>query len=323
MATCLETTVLYAAALARAGLHPVLFVVSGHAFAGYAASDPSAHPASQPESARWSPELRDVFLHEDAVVTGRNELVELVARGLVQPVETTTLTSGNSLPFDQACQTDLKFFNRDSTDLHGMVIVPRAWALGVVPIAARVVADGEVRLITQHIPEAARSLSAEQASPPPPGSDEESNRRALAAFEGPGRVRQWLASLLDLTRRNRLLNLSVKRDGTGSRCVEFSIPLGLLPDVEDRIFSSGQGIELAPPTLLSAQVRDAGFADDAMADDFRRTDRLYWPDPAVLEDTIGAAKKAIVAEAEHREQRIAPAEVDRAAEYQVGTRRGG
>ena len=160
-ATCLETTVLYAAALARAGLHPVLFVVEGHAFAGYAASDPSAYPSSQLESARWSPELREIFLHGDAVVSDKNDMVELVSKGLIQPVETTTLTSGNSLSFDRACQQDLGYFNRDSSDLQGMVIVHRAWALGVVPVAARVVANGEVRLITQHIPESARKLSVE------------------------------------------------------------------------------------------------------------------------------------------------------------------
>lgn len=310
-ATCLETTVLYAAALARAGLDPVLFVVRNHAFAGYATSDP--------RSAGWSPELRDLYLEGDAVVSSRNDLIDLVSNGLVQPVETTTLTSGLSQPFDQACQVDLRYFNQDSKDLDGMVIVHRAWALGVVPVAARIVANGEVRLITQSVPDVALAV---RSGPMPSESDadEEPNRQALAAFHGPGRVRQWLASLLDLTRRNRLLNLTVKSSGRGTRTLEFSIPMGLLPDVEDRIFSSAQGIELASPTRLSRPVRDAGLSNDSLIDDFHRTNRLYWPSPSALQPEIDQVKRLITEDAEKEGTRVAPGHVETQAEHLVAER---
>jgi len=307
-ATCLETTVLYAAALARAGLDPVLFVVHGHAFAGYATSDP--------RSDRWTSELRDLYLYGDAVVSSKNDLIDLVSKGLVQPVETTTLTSGLSESFDQACQADLHYFNQDSGKLDGMVIVHRAWALGVVPIAARIIADGEVRLITQSVPEVVLSVRSGPLTPES-GRDEEPNRQALAAFNGPGRVRQWLASLLDLTRRNRLLNLTVNKIGKGTRALEFSIPLGLLPDVEDRIFSSTRGIELASPTRLSRTVRDAGLSDDSLKDDFHRTNRLYWPPASSLQATIDETKRQFIEATEKQGNRIVPAHVEAEAEHAV------
>ena len=69
--------------------------------------------------------------------------------------------------------------------------------------------------------------------------------------------------------------------------------------------------------MLSAAIRDAGLGDDAMADDFHRTNRLYWPEPATVRPAIDKAKKDTIEEAAKQGQRIAPARVEINAEQAV------
>jgi hypothetical protein len=307
--TCLETTVLYAAALARAGLLPVLFIARGHAFAGFVAD---GLPHQWHPKCGWpTPELFDLFRATDAVIETRNDIVELVSSKLITAVETTTLTASR-LPFEVACDQVTPYFKARSQDLLAMVIVDRAWALGVMPVAARKRVGGDIILIEQPTPERVKA-----APPPGPADDsqigDEITQRSLGAFQGPGRVRQWLASLLDLSRRNRLLNLSVNSSQwLGARCIEFDVPLGLLPVIEDRI-NGERGIEIAPPTRLPMTAREGGHLESELVADFQRTGRLYWPPACVLPDVIKDARRLVEQEAERQGRRLPAAEVERTA----------
>jgi hypothetical protein len=75
--TCLDTTVLYAACLERLGLHPVVFLVQGHAFAGF-----------------WVVDESGLYLGEQraAKVPVYDAVRDVVEKMYLVPVETTAMT---------------------------------------------------------------------------------------------------------------------------------------------------------------------------------------------------------------------------------------
>lgn len=92
MGTCLDLALLYAACLERVDLHPVLFLMEGHAFAGL-----FTVPIS----------LSETFTHSWLAVSTH------VAEGSLVPVETTGMTRG--LSFEDAVQSAMNTLQGGST----------------------------------------------------------------------------------------------------------------------------------------------------------------------------------------------------------------
>lgn len=122
--TCLDTTVLYAACLERVGLNPVVFLVQGHAFAGFWMMD---------ETGLFLNEQRAVKVPVYDAVQGMVEKMHLV------PVETTAMTDKRN-SFDGAVGAwvqgdgDSMEFRLPGESFHCMVDVRGCRLGGVKPM---------------------------------------------------------------------------------------------------------------------------------------------------------------------------------------------
>lgn len=111
--TCIDLALLLAACLEYIGLRPVLFLIRGHAFPGYWRSEAAIDVVDIPPSllAGGAAEERVSGMHSRSITwstgsQGYEELLALIARGHLVPVETTSLTMKES--FNQACDKGLE-----------------------------------------------------------------------------------------------------------------------------------------------------------------------------------------------------------------------
>ncbi len=186
--TCLDTTMLLASALEHIGISPVIWIASGHAFLGY-----------------WRAPDRGL---PDAASTQIAVPANAVDLNLMGVLETTMVTRERRPPRDlvrRARQAPKdEFFLGGAAQLLGVVDVAMARMLQVYPLPARRTrADGVVEVIEYVAPNAPAAGR--------PGDQPEAPVVAAAAREQtvpvPPRVQAWKNALLDLTLRNKLLNL--------------------------------------------------------------------------------------------------------------------
>ncbi|MGD7705172.1 DUF4011 domain-containing protein [Microlunatus sp. Y2014] len=209
LGTCLDTTMLLAAALEQLGIGPVLWIATGHAFLGYWRR--AGHHLPDAASLQVAPAVNAVDL------------------GLVGVVETTFVTAERTPDRDvarRARQAPIDTWLRGrSSDLVGVVDVAEARLMKVLPVPARQVRpDGVVEVVEYRPAEPAPAAAPLPAatSPAEPGA----TPRPVTPV--PPRVQQWKNSLLDLTLRNKLLNM-----GSTSSQLPLVLPpehLGVLAD---------------------------------------------------------------------------------------------
>ena len=181
VATCLDTTMLFASALEQAGLNPVVALPREHAMAGV---------WLQPE------ELSTIVADEAEILRKRIQLSELLL------FETTFVTQSPALPFSKAVETAAKGVPPENDDTFNCVIdIRRARAHRILPLS---------RKSAQPAPEAGAvegagiELALEEAPVLPDfdeGLDEDVQPETPA-----GRLERWQRKLLDLSARNPLLN---------------------------------------------------------------------------------------------------------------------
>lgn len=181
LATCLDTTMLFASALEQAGLNPIVALPQGHAFVGV---------WLQPE------ELASIVVDEAETLRKRVQLNELVL------IETTFATSHPAPPFSKAiaAANDCISPDKDETFIAG-VDIRRARAHRITPLGrklggATAASDGE-----QH----AQIEQALEDAPPLPDFDGQIEEDGLPETPA-GRLERWQRKLLDLSARNPLLN---------------------------------------------------------------------------------------------------------------------
>ncbi|MFK5646802.1 DUF3320 domain-containing protein [Ornithinimicrobium sp. LYQ121] len=214
--TCLDTTVVYAAALEQAGLRPLLWVVKGHAFVGY-----------------W----REEMVLDAIATTDASPMTNLLDLDLVRVVETTMLTEGHEEGF-HAARSAAASVARVVDDVIGIVDVLAARRNGVVPLPSRRrLPSGEVQVVEYRA--AQHSVPMPRLTGRTPTSSRTGDGPAV-----PPRVQQWKNSLLDLSLRNRLINF--KPDSA----VTLVVPEGHLGAVED-VLHDGR-----PVTLLASDAID-------------------------------------------------------------------
>ena len=230
--TCLDTTLMLAAAFEQCGLHPLLWVVEGHAFLGYWRDDKTLNAS----------------VHTEVV-----EVVNLVDLAEIGLLETTLLTAREPVSIRVAHSTAYRDRLRDLSTALGVVDVVAARRSGVVPLPSRRRSpDGQVQVVEYRPTVHSSSPVAPAVSVP---------RARNQAASTPPRVQQWKNALLDLSLRNKLLNYSRKSG------IELVVPDGQLGRLEDLI-SAERPLQLLPGDDVDAVqgargVRTASDLDQA------------------------------------------------------------
>lgn len=220
VATCLDTALLFAAALEQAGLNALLLMTKGHAFAGV---------WLQPQ------EFSQLLTDEASAVRKRLDLKEMVV------FETTLATQAHPPSFSQAVAAAER--QLDDEQFIMAIDVHRARMQKIRPMA--LVSAVEVVDSTSDALSAAQGL---EDAPQLPGFDIEINEGS----DGPaGKLTLWQRKLLDLTTRNRLLHLPDSAKGVRLLCPD--------PAALEDLLSSGGRIRVVPVPDLKSSGRDVAL----------------------------------------------------------------
>ncbi|MEN3268697.1 MAG: hypothetical protein V7646_5591 [Pseudonocardia sp.] len=198
--TCLDTTVVLAAALEQAGIRPLLWVIEGHAFLGY-----------------W----RQESALDGTALPGGPEVINEVDLGRMQLVETTKVTKQEQVvPFEEACRLARPHL-RDPERVLAVIDVWAARRAGIIPLPVRrQSADGVQVVEYQPAVHSPKELVIRHEGQPAPVNE---------STPVPARVQRWKNNLLDLSLRNRLINY------TSRAGVRVRVPDGRLGQLEDLI----------------------------------------------------------------------------------------
>jgi very-short-patch-repair endonuclease len=236
VATCLDTALLFAAALEQAGLNALLLLTKGHAFAGV---------WLQPQ------EFSQLITDEASAVRKRIDLKEALV------FETTLATQFPVPSFSQAISTAERQVNDD--DFIMAIDMHRARMQRIRPLATSIPASK-----SDVIEESEAPLEALEIAPQLPGFDVE----ILTESETPaGKLTLWQRKLLDLTTRNRLLHLPDSAKGVRLICPEPA-------ELEDQL-ASGKRIRIVSIPDLEAGGRDAALYEqqnrESLRDEYARS----------------------------------------------------
>lgn len=224
LGTCLDTTVVLAAALEQVGINPTLWIADRHAFLGY-----------------WRV---DASLGETATTTV-DDVVNRVELGQLGVLETTMVTGGDeSAAFEVARRAPVpSFIDVGGDRLIGVVDIRQARESGIYPLPSRTVdADGNVS-VTTYTPAQRPAILPYQYDGVSHGAD---------AVTVPPRVAQWKNSLLDLSLRNKLINYT---DRAG---FSLAVPSTAIARFEDQI-NAGVTITLLPSDRVQEIDRARGI----------------------------------------------------------------
>ncbi|MCQ6563076.1 DUF3320 domain-containing protein [Paenibacillus mendelii] len=215
MGNCLDLSLLYAACLEAAGLHPLLVFTEGHAFTGVWLVEETFSESVQD----------DISLLTKRIAPGISEICLM---------ESTAFAAGQQIRFEEACAlAAAHLHNLDQFDC--LVDIRRARSGAIRPLP--------LRTASQDGPSA-------DASPRPDGqsTDRSGAPEYVEVLERPQdveslpmtRQKQWERRLLDLSLRNTLINFRLTRS---------SVPLmtNLLGDLEDALAEGGEFQLLAKP----------------------------------------------------------------------------
>ncbi|RJX79051.1 DUF3320 domain-containing protein [Pseudomonas sp. LS-2] len=241
LATCLDLTLLFCAALEQAGLNPVIVFTHGHAFAGL---------WLKPE------EFTTALVDDVTAVRKRVKLQELV-------LFETTLVTQNPVPaFSYAVERGAKQVEEDAESRFEMLLdIRRARLQRIKPLAS---AESQI----------ARVANDESSDAPPPLLVEEGLGLAednvevqvedLSKLNPSDRLGRWQRKLLDLSLRNNLLNFK-----TGKRSLKLESPD---PGALEDILASGQSLKLLtrPDLMDGADPRERALYEQREREDVRR-----------------------------------------------------
>ena len=218
--TCIDLACAYASCLEQAGLYPIIFVVRGHAFSGY---------------------IAEKALLNSSVTYSWNAVQSLLDSRSIIPVETVYLTDKTT--FAQA-KLETMVPLREA-DFWSLLDVHKAHREGIRPIPARIIRDNILTVVIDNGP-----------STPPVIERRDTATRKLLPESVPARIQSWKNSLLDLSFRNRLLNLKAARHGVG-----ILPPLDMLGWIEDHLNNGDPLALVAIDSLNEVQAAAAQRAD--------------------------------------------------------------
>lgn len=215
LGTCLDTTLLFAAALEQAGVRPLVWMLTGHAFIGW----------WRHEQENWSAVSSDV-----------PDVVNRLALGQIGVLET-TLATAHEFPstFHDACAAAQQRITHEPDSVVGILDVWSARRSRILPLPAISRSEGGISQTVIYQP-ARHSVA--------PAERQATAAEATRAARSPGtpvppRVHKWKNALLDLSLRNRLINFSSRT------AVRLNVSPHHLSTLEDTV-TSGRPITLAP-----------------------------------------------------------------------------
>ncbi len=182
LATCLDLAVLFASCLEAMGLHPLIIITKGHAFAGLWLEE------------RTFPEMLqdDVYALKKRTASG----VDLLCA-----IECTAVTADGTTFCEAEKMAREHLFDEEKFVL--ALDITQARAGGIRPLPRRIMGKEGWELTGD-----------EQADSPPalPGAIESVDDTTFAEQEKPTKILQWERKLLDLSLRNSLLNLRLTKN---------------------------------------------------------------------------------------------------------------
>ena len=241
LATCLDTTLLFAAAIEAAGLHPVLLMFQGHAAVGV-----------------WL--VKRTFAN--AIENDQMEVRKALASRELIVFETTGVTHRPAMTMEAAQHAlDHRMSEEEAGNFVAAIDVRRARSGGITPLAShepiRRGATGD--LVDEDRPTEGLSLPAVPAFNELPSNVVEEKPTTAA-----GRIDRWQKKLLDLTLRNRLLNFPVTKKTIPFLCTDVAY-------LEDRL-ANGAAIRLISlPEQNPLGERDAGLYREVHGRDIQRS----------------------------------------------------
>lgn len=248
--TCIDLATLYAAALEASGLHPVMFVTNGHAFAGY---------------------FPDGQTLEQSVLHDPNTIANLVESGGVIPVELTGISPGADVKFRKAVELGRDYIHAQFDRVRSLIDLTRCRLIGIRPLPSlafeRPAGTDTVEATADERPFVAKgSLKGLTL--------DEHDEHVVGTLDlrdpAPARIQRWKRDLLDLSMRNPLLNLP-----TRGKVLNLLTPHGLLADVDDAVHA-GRRIGLLPLDGVDEFARQRGIraASELAAEDIARVFKL-------------------------------------------------
>ena len=210
LGTCLDLTMLYTSCLEAIGLRPLVFLIKGHAYAGFWLEERS---------------FPEILGSDPTDITNR------VAEGVNQiaVVECTHLTNQSDTGFTEA-EKAAQLLLLDRGKFQYYLDIYRAHQGGIRPLPLRLADDGQYRFDAPKV-STARGMEAPEAS----SAD---TRIAESTDLEVTKTDLWERALLDLSLRNNLLNMRI-----ALRLTPIAAPD--LPELED-LLSKGRSFALLP-----------------------------------------------------------------------------
>lgn len=232
VATCLDTALLFAAAIEQAGLNPLVLLTEGHAFVG---------AWLQPQ------EFSSLVTDDASSVRKRIELKELVV------FETTLATHAHTPGFSVAVEDAVRKVADE--DFVMAVDIRRARMQRIRPLA---LASGRADSGEKAADEGPSASEALEAAPFLPGFDVE----IMIEPDTPaGKLDLWRRKLLDLTTRNRLLHVPESAKAIRLVCPDPAL-------LEDKL-AEGKRIRIVSMPNLEAGGRDAALYEQQNRENLR------------------------------------------------------
>ena len=191
LATCLDTTLLFAAVCEAVGLNPVILMFEGHAAAGVWLTKRTLPNAVD----------RDVI-----------EVRKAIAAREMVVFETTGVTHRPPMTFEQASRLARRRLADDAeSGFVAAIDVSRSRSNGITPLASHSPAPAEAEVVAES--------SVELPLPPMPDMEAMPEDEAAEHPATPqGRIDRWQRKLLDLSLRNRLLNFTSSKSNVPFVC---------------------------------------------------------------------------------------------------------
>ena len=221
LATCLDTALLFAAALEQAGLNPLVVLTRGHAFTGVWLQPVEFSNLMTDEAAA----LRRHFDLDDLIVFETTLATHNPPAGFTQAIAAARRQIAEEADGDFAMAIDIRRARMQQIRPLGVVAPPRG-----APDAVALDAAGEGFVDAPTLP--AVTVEEEEEAPATPTD----------------RVRQWQRKLLNLTTANRLLHVPDRAKMLRLLCPD--------PGVLEDLLASGRKVRIAPMPDLEAGGRD-------------------------------------------------------------------
>lgn len=235
LATCLDTSVLFAAALEAAGLHSVVIMLDGHAIAAVWLVK------------RTLPKAQETDITEIRKAIAARELIAF---------ETTGVTHLPPLTFQQAIKLGAEKLSDESPQRFvGAIDVARSRSSGIMPLASHDASENSGNRDADE--------STDIGLPGPPGFEMPADSAEEKPTTAEGRIARWQNRLLDLGLRNRLLNFSENKRAVPFLCTDIDY-------LEDRLAEGAAVKIISLPEQNPLGERDATLHREVRGQDLHR-----------------------------------------------------